>query len=44
MLAMMYICSNASINRMGKTSEGAEKPSLKYLMNFISELLLFWFP
>ena len=29
MLAMLYKCSNASVNCRKKTSEGTEKPSLK---------------
>ena len=38
MLAMMYLCSNASVNRRRikkKASEGIEKPSLKHLMILI---------
>ena len=29
MLAMMHLCSNASVNRRKKVSEGIEKSSLK---------------
>ena len=33
MLAMIYLCSNASVNRREKASEGTEKPSLKTFDN-----------
>ena len=40
MLAMMYLCSNASVNcrKKKKASEGTEKPSVKHLM-----ILIFYF-